>query len=160
VDAKACERRWQARADGKIAWSRPPDAEVKRLRDDLRARRWLTSPAHRGDRDISRKPSRRECRHVRRTCHDLRACLLPFLHARLRVRSASGIPCALSISRADVLGITRAFCAAGMLPHIPFAVMPRLERGIQYSRGVSTRALTSLEYWIARSSRATTPSVV
>src|SRR6185312_13664635 len=44
------------------------------------------TPGHRGERAISRKPLRRECRHVRRTCRDLRACFLPFLHAKLRVR--------------------------------------------------------------------------
>src|SRR5690348_12395770 len=39
---------------------------------------WLKSPAHQGERAISRKPSRRECRTVRRTCGDLLACFLPF----------------------------------------------------------------------------------
>jgi hypothetical protein len=34
----------------------------------------------------------------------------------------------------------------------PCAVMPRRMRGIQYSRGVSIQAQTSLQYWIARSS--------
>ena len=40
-----------------------------------------------------------------------------------------------------------AFRAAGMLSHIPSAVMPRLDRSIQYAAAVSAQALTSLEYW-------------
>jgi hypothetical protein len=35
-------------------------------------------PGRRGEHAISRKPLRRECRHVRRTCDDLRACFFPF----------------------------------------------------------------------------------
>ena len=35
------------------------------LRRRFAGRRWLQSPAHRGDRAISRKPSRRECRLLR-----------------------------------------------------------------------------------------------
>src|SRR5262249_50891359 len=57
-------------------------------------RRRLSSPALRGERGISRKPSRRERRTVRRTCGDLLACFL-HLHARLRVRRTPGAPCAL-----------------------------------------------------------------
>jgi hypothetical protein len=41
--------------------------------------------------------------------------------------------------------------AAGMLCHIPSAVMARLDRAIQYSRGVSAQSLLPLEYWIVRS---------
>ena len=51
---------------------------------------------------ISRKPSRRECRSVRRTCHDLRACLLPFCTQGCGCVSASGIPCALCSPRDHV----------------------------------------------------------
>src|ERR1700690_4385304 len=55
-----------AEADGEVAWSRPPDAEVKlammlRITPATGARK----PGPRGDRDISRKPSRRECWVVR-----------------------------------------------------------------------------------------------
>jgi len=60
MDALAGVRRMRAEADGEGVWSWPPDAEVKRSRDVSRARRWLKSPAHRGEREISRKPSRRE----------------------------------------------------------------------------------------------------
>src|ERR1700744_3061821 len=41
-------------------------------------------------------PSRRECRMMRRTCGDY-ACVLFYLHTRLRVQRAPGIPCALLI---------------------------------------------------------------
>jgi len=45
----------------------------------------------------------------------------------------------------------RADHAARMLSHVSSAVMPRLVRGIQYSRGVTIQAPTPLEYWLARS---------
>jgi len=52
---RGCDGRFGLRDDcrrgrtSEIVWSRPPDAEVKRLRDVSLARRWLTSPAHRGE---------------------------------------------------------------------------------------------------------------
>jgi hypothetical protein len=63
-----CGMRWtrryrltsDANADGKAVWSWHPDAGVK-LADVCRRRR-LSSPALRGERGISRKPLRRECR--------------------------------------------------------------------------------------------------
>jgi len=59
--------------------------------------------------------------------------------------------------------------AAGMLSHIFRCHAPppglafgepddRLQRGIQHSRDAPAQASPHLEYWIARSSRATTPS--
>jgi len=86
-----------ANADDKAVWSWSPDAGIK-LAKMMDERRWLQSPVHRGERGISRKPSRRECRIVRRTCGDLLACFFQ-LHARLRVRLAPGIPCALRFPR-------------------------------------------------------------
>jgi hypothetical protein len=62
---------------------------------------------------ISREPSRRECRHVRRTCDDLRACSLFLCTQGNGCVSASGIPCALSLPRANGLNKTWADCAAG-----------------------------------------------
>src|ERR1700744_218296 len=65
---RLCRTTSGADADGEIVWSWPPDAEVKLrqtcvLRDDggYQAR----TP---GRTRISRKPLRRECRVVRRTC--------------------------------------------------------------------------------------------
>ena len=125
----------------------------------------------------------------RLTCGDELVCFLP-LHTRLRVRPASGIPCALFFG-ADVEASLGHFMPreCGIVPHrhcerseaihratsgdmdcfvasllamtrwpSSSAVMPRLKRGIQYSRGFSLQARPSLEYWIARSSRATTAS--
>ena len=48
-------------ADGKIVWSRSPDAGIKFAKMNCE-RWWLSSPAHRGEREISRKPLRREGR--------------------------------------------------------------------------------------------------
>jgi len=38
-----------------------------------------------------------------------------------------------------------------MLLYVFSAVVPRLDRGTQYSRGLSAQALPPLENWIARS---------
>jgi hypothetical protein len=101
-------------------------------------RRWLSKPGHRGELGISRKPSRRECRL-------LRPCLwlLPpayFVAGGPWVRPASGIPCALLLSRAAASCITRAFRAAGIFFHVFSVTMPRFMRGIpETSRGYDCR---------------------
>ena len=76
-------------------WDQPPG---------LRARggRRLTSPVLRREREVSRKPLRRECRMFRPYLTDLCA-LFPFQHTRLRVRPAPGIPCALCLRGSDGL---------------------------------------------------------
>jgi hypothetical protein len=51
----------RAGADGKGVWSCPPDAGVKFI-EMIDRRRRLSSPVLRGERAISRKPLRRECR--------------------------------------------------------------------------------------------------
>src|ERR1700761_2389090 len=58
-------------------------------------------------------------------------CLRAFftLHARLRVRGASGIPCALLISRVMVRK-TRADQAAGLLSHVLSAVVGWAKRSV------------------------------
>src|SRR3984957_13496437 len=65
-------------------------------------------------------PLRRECRMMRRTCGDY-ACVLFYLHTRLRMRRAPGIPCALLIE---------GFCKA-RAHRVPRdgAVAPFAERG-------------------------------
>jgi hypothetical protein len=75
VDAGGARRSVAAQRTSKSAWSWPPDAEVKPWVMSAR-RRGLSSPAPRGERAISRKPSRRECRTVRRTCGDCRLLFL------------------------------------------------------------------------------------
>jgi hypothetical protein len=50
-------------------------------------------------------------------------------------------------------------CRGNALSHPFHCHAPRM-RGIQYSRGVSAQALLTLECWIARSSRAMTPSTL
>jgi len=97
------------------------------------------TPGHRGERAISRKPLRRECRHVRRTCHDLRACFLPFLHARLRVRF--GIRHSLrplDFGGTKMMQSSGALCREDADSHPPRCHAPR-KRGIQNSRGVSVK---------------------
>ena len=48
-------------ADGKIVWSWRPDAGVK-LAEEIPPMTVAKEPGHRGERDISRKPLRGECR--------------------------------------------------------------------------------------------------
>jgi hypothetical protein len=98
---------WLVQDEGKqkrTAKARGPDPPTlgSSRRESFRRRWWLKSPAHQGERAISRKPSRRECRIVRRTCGDLLACFF-LLHARLRVRPTPGIPCALSDFEGDAI---------------------------------------------------------
>ena len=50
-------------ADGKIVWSWRPDAGAKFSREAISAKVTVAKePGHRGERDISRKPLRGECR--------------------------------------------------------------------------------------------------
>jgi len=104
---------------------------------------------------------------LRRTCRGLTRVLF-YLHARLRVRSCTGIPCAHS-SRGRQRCITRAQsvpreCRIVSRCHAPSPDRreapsdDRLQRGIPHSRGLSAEATASLECWIARSSRAMTTS--
>jgi hypothetical protein len=118
--------RWLANDDGRrertseIVWSRPPDAEAKRLRDVSQAATVANKPGTPRRARISREPSRRECRHVRRTCDDLRACSLPFCTQGSGCVPASGIPCALlDFGGCDVEASLGHFRAAGMRSHIP-----------------------------------------
>ena len=53
-------------------------------------RRWLSSPVHRGEHAISRKPLRRES-PVEPV---VRTRVLSTMHTRLRVQAAPGLPCA------------------------------------------------------------------
>jgi len=85
-------------ADGEAVWSRRPDAGAKRVEDVFTRDGDNKARSHRGERGISRKPSRRECRRKRLTCGDLLVCFF-HSHTRLRVRLAPGIPCALIILR-------------------------------------------------------------
>jgi hypothetical protein len=76
--------------------------------------RWrLASPVLRREREVSRKPLRRECRTVSAYLCDLRASFL-HLHASQWVRRATGIPCALSFDEGDVSQKPGRISAAGM----------------------------------------------
>jgi len=119
-------------------------------RDVSQAATVAIKPGHRGERAISRKPLRRECRHVRRTCHDLRACSLPFLHARLRVRF--GIRHSL---RPLDFGGTKMTQSSGIscredADSHPLRCRAPRKRGIQYSRDFSIQALMPLDRSLRR----------
>jgi len=139
MDALVCgdEARWRGRQKRVVPISRRWD-QVSRG-DVSREATVAKTPGHRGERAISRKPLRRECRHVRRTCHDLRACFLPFLHARLRVRF--GIRHSLrplDFGGTKMMQSSGALCREDADSHPPRCHAPR-KRGIQNSRGVSVK---------------------
>src|SRR5581483_90586 len=80
--------RMTGETDGKSVWSWHPDAGVKFV-DDSCGRRGLKSPAPRGERAISRKPLRRECR-----CFGVPAAF-SFCMRAAGATGASGAPCTL-----------------------------------------------------------------
>ena len=114
-------------ADGEVVWSWRPGAGVKCCGDasgptgfemhrQSARRRWQDKPGHRGEREVSRKPSRRESRSdpVEPVVHSCASCA----HDP-RVRSASGFPCALcSRRRVKLLQTPGAIRAAGMPTHV------------------------------------------
>ena len=65
-------------AYGQAVWFWLPDAGVKSADFRIGRRWWLTSPALRREREVSRKPLRRECRSVSAYLYDLWA---PFFSA-------------------------------------------------------------------------------
>jgi hypothetical protein len=66
------------------------------LRKYSARRRWLKSPAHRGEHEISRKTIAQGMPgYSGEPVVTMLACFVLFSHARLRVHWASGIPCAL-----------------------------------------------------------------
>ncbi len=67
---------------------------------------WQESPITRETTKETVKPSRRECRTVRRTCGDYARTLF-YLRTRLRVRRAPGIPCALVFEGFDFARLGR-----------------------------------------------------
>ena len=98
MDAATSVRRMMLAADGKGVWSWSPDAGVK-LAEDNRQATEAIKPGLRGERAISRKPLRREGRNVSAYLWLARVLLaLSTSHTRLRVRLASGLPCALCFS--------------------------------------------------------------
>src|SRR5579872_556412 len=68
----------------------------------IRRRWWQESPIHQGEHEVSRKPSRGECRMMRRTCGDYACVLFTFAHKAAGANRAPGIPCALHDPRAFV----------------------------------------------------------
>src|ERR1700748_1867712 len=86
-------------AYGQAVWSCPLDAGVK-FAEMIGERRWLKSPRHRGEHGaaVNHCAGSAGCfgQPVVTTCS---YAAYPFLRARLRVRPAPGIPCALFFKR-------------------------------------------------------------
>ena len=121
-----------AGADGKVAWSRFPDAGIN-PRVKSPGGWWLTSPAHQGEREAAVKTNRAgNAGSFRRTCGDLLACFSS-VHARLRVR-----PC-IRHSLRPPFGADMEHAELGQImprerDSLPLLdVVARLDRAIQYS---------------------------
>jgi hypothetical protein len=101
MDAAASKTN-EAKADGEVVWSWRPDAGVKFAGDDLQAT-VARKPGHRGEHEVNVKTiaqGRLDCFGT-----PVVTTLVWFFHfhARLRVRRAPGFPCALCLSRDEVL---------------------------------------------------------
>ena len=116
VDAGCGAGRTPHDADGEVAWSRRPDAGVKssgsqRFPGATVARK----PGHRGEREVSRKPPRREGRIA--SAEPVCSCAFSCCHLRTRprVQRAPGLPCALFLARGvKVTQSPGAICVAAM----------------------------------------------
>jgi hypothetical protein len=104
-------------ADGEAVWSWPPDAEVKLREAGFARRRWLPSPAHRGDHGVSRKPSRRECRNVRRACGFELVCFLHCTRGRGCTRHPA-FPAPSVLLRATNLQSSGKSCRGNAVSHL------------------------------------------
>jgi hypothetical protein len=103
----------RANADGQVAWSWSPDAGIKPV-DDFHGRRRLTSPVLRREREVSRKPLRRECRIVS-ACLTILCALLPFsAHKACGCGQRPAFPAPSAFQRDTDLRKTRTLRAAGM----------------------------------------------
>src|SRR5271155_1338055 len=101
-------------ADGQAVWSWHPDAGVWFVGSNFHRRRWLTSPAHRGDHGGAAKTIAQEMPGAPgEPVVNTLVCLFTYLHARLRAHRAPGISCALLFSR------------DGRLMHNPGEIAPR-----------------------------------
>jgi hypothetical protein len=101
-------------ANGKAVGAWHPDAGVWFAERNFRRRRWLTSPAHRGDHGGAVKTIAQEMPGAPgEPVVNTLVCLFTYLHARLRVHRAPGISCALCYRR------------EGQLMHNPGEVAPR-----------------------------------
>jgi hypothetical protein len=125
-------------------------------------RRGPKSPVPRGEHGVSRKaiaqgkPGCAGCTCSPCPCasaHGMPVCS----GARdLRVPPAPGFPCALWLPEGHEFLKTRANRSRENAQVCLTRCHRPRRRAIQYPRGVSAQALPSLEYWVARSSRATT----
>src|SRR5689334_23702181 len=112
MDAKAA-RRSLADAYGQAVWSWRPDAGVKFV-DGFHGRRWLKSPAHRGERGAAVKTIAQGMPVFRRYLSLLACAKCTFLCTQgSRVRPASGIPCALSLRGRTLLASPGRFVSRG-----------------------------------------------
>jgi hypothetical protein len=82
-----------ADADGEVVWSWRPDAGVKLV--ERSASDGGKTAGHRGEREVSRKPLRREGRMPPLNLYARVRISLCSLHTRPRVQRAPGLPCAL-----------------------------------------------------------------
>ena len=116
---RGCDGRgWHVRRTGPARTAKSRGPGLPTLRSSLATMLCITpatgarKPGPRGDRDISRKPSRRECRLIRLNLWRLPPAF--FVAGGPWVRSSPGIPCALSLPEGRVICTTRARTRRGM----------------------------------------------
>ena len=100
-------------------------------------RRWLSSPVHRGERAISRKPLCRECRMFRLTCSFELVCFFT-AHEAMGAAERPAFPAPSLLSRADDDASPGHIRAAGMWSHAQFRRVGKAKRatiGAMLSRG-------------------------
>src|SRR5260370_19481299 len=108
-------------------------------------------PVHRGEREVSRKPSRGESRDVPAHLWSIPCAFLCNI-CRTGGRGcqpAPGFPCALFSSGGPPDGDTRTLHTPRMMAHVLQLSSPA-QAGDPVRRGLSAQASTPLEYWITR----------
>jgi hypothetical protein len=142
-----CRKTCEIDAYGQAVWSCPLDAGVK-LRKAICAATVANKPTHRGERGISRKAIAQgvpDCfgEPVVTTCS---CAFYPFLHARLRVRPAPGIPCALCFSEGHRTTYPDAKSRRGNAESYPFIIAIR-----HCERSEAIQTISADAVWIASS---------
>ena len=132
-----------ADADGEVVWSWRAHAGAKFAFDAFshHADDGGNKLVHRGEREVSRKPLRRECRVVSAEPVGQRALLRKSFARWPWVQPAPDIPCALFDSRAATEQNPGAISAAGMRSHV---LRHCEERGDEAIQTISAEAV-----WIA-----------
>jgi hypothetical protein len=145
VDATLAQDERKAVADGEVVWSWRPDAGVK-LCGSIRTATVARKPVHRGEREVSRKPLRREGRDVPAHLWSFPCafCAQPAAQGAAGASRHPAFPAPSSVWEGHRIAKTRTLRAARSIAHILQLSSPangsaewppddRLQRAIQYA---------------------------